>query len=191
MKHGGKRLAVEVAAIEQVTPLIKMFTLRRPSGCRPARHFSGGQPCDRVHAGGRTERFATPIRCWARRRDPLLVQDRRAGATIEGAGVRCSCTSRFRLGTRLELRATPSIYFPLAKLCAATDPDRGGRGHYAHAGDDRRPGERGRLPGSCINGLSAGPTMLTSAGHCKWSTASRRASVRCLAGTAGLRFQIF
>jgi ferredoxin-NADP reductase len=111
MKHA-ETIPVEVAAIEQVTPLIKQFTLC-PVGGGQLPPFSGG--CHVIvvmHGGERT--FRNPYSLMGSPRD-LSCYQIAVRRHDQGRGGSLFMHQEVRAGTRLEV-AHPVNLFPLAKL---------------------------------------------------------------------------
>ncbi|HWB07842.1 MAG TPA: PDR/VanB family oxidoreductase [Pirellulales bacterium] len=111
MRHD-EAIPVEVAAVEQVTPLVKQFTLRRVDG-GPFPPFSGG--CHVVvvmHGRGRTFRNPYSLLGSPRNVDCYQIAVRRHDA---GRGGSRFMHDEVRVGTRLEV-GHPVNLFPLAKL---------------------------------------------------------------------------
>ena len=111
MKHA-ETIAVEVAAIEQATPLIKAFTLRRPSG-DDMPPFSGGSHVI-VVMKGQNRTFRNPYSLLGSPRN-LSCYKIAVRCDDRGRGGSLFMHQQVKVGTRLEL-AHPVNLFPLAKL---------------------------------------------------------------------------
>lgn len=105
-------MAVEVAAIKQVTPVIKEFTLRRPSG-DDLPPFSGGSHVV-VTVQGPDRAFRNPYSLLGSPRD-LSCYRIAVRCDSLGRGGSLFLHEQVRVGSRLEI-AHPVNLFPLAKL---------------------------------------------------------------------------
>jgi ferredoxin-NADP reductase len=109
---GGQTIAVAVTAVEQVTPLIKHFTLADASGA-PLPAFSGGSHVVVVmHGDGRVHRNPYSLLSPPNERDRYQIAVRRMEPSRGGSQF---MHERIRVGSRLEI-AHPVNLFPLDKI---------------------------------------------------------------------------
>ncbi len=109
---GGQTIAVEVTAVEQITPLIKHFTLADVNGA-PLPAFSGGSHVVVVmHADGRVHRNPYSLLSPPNERDHYQIAVRRMEQSRGGSHF---MHEQIRVGSRLEI-AHPVNLFPLDKI---------------------------------------------------------------------------
>jgi ferredoxin-NADP reductase len=109
---GGQTIAVEVTAVEQITPLIKHFTLADVNGA-PLPAFSGGSHVVVVmQADGRVHRNPYSLLSPPNERDHYQIAVRRMEQSRGGSHF---MHDQIRVGSRLEI-AHPVNLFPLDKI---------------------------------------------------------------------------